>query len=77
MYIVLNNGKKISGENWKELLENLKNSTFFYGEQSTEEYMAEAATRLKTLNGKEIQYDSIESFLKELEKVKILEIVRR
>ena len=77
MYIVLNNGKKISGKNWKELLENLKNSTFFYGEQSIEEYMTEAATRLRTLNGKEIQYDSIESFLKELEKVKILEIVRR
>lgn len=77
MYIVLNNGKKISGGNWKELLENLKNSTFFYGGQSAEEYMAEAAARLKTLNGREIHYDSIESFLKELEKVKIIEIVRR
>ena len=71
--ITLENGKKIQGENWEDLLLNLKNPTQ-YGEQSAEEYMAGAAERIKILHEKSIKYNNPKSFFEELRTLGIIEM---
>lgn len=79
MYITLRNGKKIYGQTWKELLKNLKNSTYY--KQTMDEYMAGVAARAQTMDGSKLQYTDEETFLKELERIKAItitmEMVRR
>jgi hypothetical protein len=74
-YILLKNGKKIHGKNWKNLVINLERSTYF--SQTIEEYMQGTAERVKTLTGDEIQYKDARTFLEELERVGIISIVKR
>ena len=71
--ITLENGKKIQGKNWEDLLLNLKNPTQ-YGGQSMEEYMAGAAERIRTLHEKAIQYNDPKSFFEELKSLGIIEM---
>lgn len=71
--ITLENGKKIQGENWEDLLLNLKNPTQ-YREQSMEEYMAGAAERIRILHEKSIKYNNPKSFFEELRALGIIEM---
>lgn len=74
MYIKLGNGKKIHGQDWKEVLKNLKESTWF--DQTIKEYMAGVAERAQTFSGSRIEYSDAETFLKELERIGIIRIVQ-
>lgn len=74
--IILENGKRISGNTWKEVVRNLKNSTYFFTRQSIEEYMAGVADRVQELRQEQIQYTDAESFIHELERVEIIRVVK-
>lgn len=78
MRIILKNGKKITGKSWEEVVQNLKNSTQF-AHQSLKEYMVEAINRCQIFLGDRqimanIDTITAESFLKELEKARIIKI---
>jgi hypothetical protein len=76
MQITLNNGKKISGETWEEIVENLKNGTQFI-ELSAEDYMRGTARRVIISGFGEMNYQDAESFIKELERLEIITIEAR
>lgn len=76
MQITLNNGKKISGETWEEIVENLKNTSQFIG-QEAEEYMRGTARRVIISGFGEMNYQGAESFIKELERLKFITIETR
>lgn len=71
--ITLENGKKVQGKNWQDLLLNLKNPTQFDG-QDIEEYMAGAAERIRILHEKSIKYNDPKSFFEELQRMGIIEM---
>ncbi len=74
MHILLNNGKRIYGKCYNELVKNLKDSTWF--DQTVEEYMKQTAERARIFTGNDIRYEDAETFLKELERLEIISIVR-
>lgn len=76
MQITLNNGKKISGETWEEIVRNLKNTSQFIG-QEAEEYMWETARRVIISGFGVMNYQDAESFIRELGRLKIITIEAR
>jgi hypothetical protein len=72
--IVLKNGKKITGNTWEEVVQNLKNSTLFFTEQSIEEYMAGVAERAE-IREQQMHYTGPESFLQELCRIGVIRMM--
>lgn len=72
--IVLKNGEKITGNTWEEVVQNLKNSTLFFTEQSVEEYMAGVAERAE-IRGQRMHYTGPESFLQELCRIEVIKMM--
>jgi len=72
MYLKLSSGKKLSGDTWKELLTALRDDTYF--DQSIGDYMTGVGLRIEVLYNQEISYQDEESFLRELERLGIIEI---
>ena len=71
--IKLNNGKTFKGDTFEEVTVKLKESTWL--EENKIEYMAGVAQRTTVCTGEEISYTNPEEFIKELDRVKILQLI--
>lgn len=71
--IKLKNGKTFKGETFEEVVLKLKASTWL--DENKIEYMAGVASRSIICTGEEISYTDPEEFIKELDRVKILQLI--
>jgi len=68
------NDKIIQGSDWKDMLNQLQNDTQFSGITS-EQYMEGVSLRAKVFCGEPLQFEDEKSFLEELERLEIIEIL--